>query len=62
MANRQQAKAIRHAFFAGLATAIRTTWPILSTFVGVMVALGLAVAYLEGWPMVDGVYSPSSPV
>lgn len=56
MADRLQAQAIRRAFFAGLATAIRTTWPILSAFVGTMVALGLAVAYLEGWPMIDGVY------
>jgi CBS domain containing-hemolysin-like protein len=42
--------------FSSLATAVRSTWPILSTFVGVMVARGLAVAYLEGWPMVDGVH------
>ncbi len=42
--------------FSSLATAVRSTWPILSTFVGVMVARGLAVAYLEGWPMVGGVY------
>ena len=56
MADRQQAKAIRRQFFASLATAIRSTWPILSTFVGLMVALGVVVARLEGWPMIDGVH------
>jgi hypothetical protein len=52
----QQTKAIRRAFFAALAKAIRTTWPILSAFFVLMVALGLVVAYLEGWPWIDGVY------
>lgn len=56
MADRQQNKTVRRAFFAALARAIRTTWPILSTFVGLMVALGLVVARLEEWPWIDGVY------
>lgn len=56
MGDRQQNKAIRRAFFAALAKAICATWPILSAFVGLMVALGLFVAHLEGWPMIDGVY------
>jgi len=56
MAGRQQNKVVRRAFFAALAKALRSTWPILSTFVGLMVALGIIVARLEGWPMIDGVY------
>jgi Na+-translocating ferredoxin:NAD+ oxidoreductase RnfE subunit len=56
MADRQQDKEIRRVFFAALAKAIRSTWPILSIFVGLMVALGITVARLEGWPMIDGVY------
>lgn len=56
MADRQQARAIRRKFFANLATTIRSTWPILSAFFVLMVALGLVVARLEGWPMIDGVY------
>lgn len=48
MAGRQQNKVVRRAFFAALAKALRSTWPILSTFVGLMVALGIIVARLEG--------------
>lgn len=46
----------RRRFYKELVAAIRIVWPVLSALVGVLVALGAAVAHLEGWPLLDGVY------
>ena len=34
----------------------RVVWPIFSGLLGVMVALGIVIGWLEGWTLLDGVY------
>jgi len=46
----------RRLFLRGLWSGLAVVWPVLSTLLGVMVAMGLAVALIEGWPLVDGLY------
>ena len=47
---------MRRLFFAGLWDGIRLVWPILSGLVAVMVLLGAAIGWLEGWPLGDAIY------
>lgn len=49
-------RALRRSFLTGLVTGLRVVWPILSTLLGLIVALGLAVGLLEGWSIADSVY------
>jgi len=43
-------------FFRGLFAGLGIVWPILSALLLVIVASGLVVAMLEGWPLTDGLY------
>jgi hypothetical protein len=47
---------LRHRFLAELWSGLGVVWPILSGLLGLMAALGVVVALLEGWPLTDGVY------
>jgi hypothetical protein len=50
------ARAMRRSFLAHFWTGLRVIWPILSALLVVMVALGVAVGLIEGWPLRDSVY------
>lgn len=47
---------IRRQFFVGLRGSLAVIWPILSFLLALMVALGIAISMLEGWPLADGLY------
>ena len=47
---------LRRRFIAALWAGLHVVWPVLSGLLGLMAALGVAVALLEGWPMSDGLY------
>lgn len=47
---------LRKLFFAELWNGMKVVWPILSGLLGIIVALGLVIAWREGWPLLDGVY------
>lgn len=51
-----EAKAFRRRFYRGLLRAVRVVWPIFSVILGLMVSLGLVIAWIEDWPLRDGVY------
>jgi hypothetical protein len=40
----------------GMRDGLGVVWPILSVLLSLMVALGIAISILEGWPLVDGIY------
>jgi len=40
----------------GLVFGLRVVWPVLSGLLATMVALGLAVGFIEGWPIKDSIY------
>jgi Ion channel len=48
--------ALRRQFLVLLLHGLRVVWPILALLLVVMVSLGIAVAWLEKWPLVDGIY------
>lgn len=56
MADPTRTHVVRRAFFAGLVLGIRTTWPILSALVGLMLGFGLVIGHMEGWPLSEGIY------
>jgi hypothetical protein len=47
---------LRRRFLTALARGLAVVWPVLSALLGLMAALGVAVAWLEGRPLVDGEY------
>jgi hypothetical protein len=47
---------LRLRFVVGLFRGLRVVWPILSGLLGLMVALGLAIGWLEGWTAADSLY------
>jgi voltage-gated potassium channel len=49
-------KAVRRRFFAALRRAIHVTWPVLSSFMAIQLALGLLTGFVEGWSFGDAVY------
>jgi len=49
-------KNVRRRFFFALGRAIHLTWPVLSTILAVQVALGLLIAFVEGWSVGDAMY------
>ena len=50
------ARKLRRQFMAGMGKGLGVVWPILSVLLTLMVALGIAISILEGWPLVDGIY------
>jgi hypothetical protein len=49
-------RAMRRQFLADLWTGLRVVWPVLSALLVVMVALGVAVGFIEDWPLRDSLY------
>ena len=35
---------------------LAVVWPIFSALLVLMVVLGIAIGFIEGWPMLDGLY------
>src|SRR5262245_11804556 len=50
------ARSLRQLFFSELGAGLKVVWPIVSLLLGGIVLLGLAVALLEGWHLLEGVY------
>jgi Ion channel len=50
------AQALRREFRIHLIGGLRVLWPIFAGLLGSMVALGCAVALLEGWSLFEGIY------
>ena len=46
----------RKLFFAELWNGLKVVWPIVSVLLGLMVGLGIVIAWREGWPLRDGIY------
>jgi Ion channel len=51
-----QATLVRRRFYRALIDALRVVWPVFSALLGLMIGLGAVVAYVESWPLTDGVY------
>ena len=47
---------MRRNFLAGLFSALRIVWPILSALIVLIVALGLVIGLIEGWSIQESVY------
>ncbi len=47
---------LQRRFLRELWFGLRVVWPALSLLLGLMAALGIAVALIEHWPLVDGLY------
>jgi hypothetical protein len=47
---------MRRKFAAGLLFGLKIVWPILSLLLGVIVVLGFAVGFLEGWSVHESIY------
>ena len=47
---------MRRIFFTELWNGLKVVWPILSGLLAIMVALGLVIAWREGWRLGDGLY------
>ncbi len=47
---------LRRRFLLALWTELRVVWPILWGLVGVQLALGIFVGYLEGWSLRESTY------
>ena len=54
--NRLAAKTMRRRFFVALRHATHVTWPVLSAILGIQLALGLLIGFVEGWSLGDSVY------
>ena len=50
------ARSMRRHFVAGLIAGLRVVWPILSSLIILMIALGLLVGLREGWSIQESVY------
>ena len=51
-----QSRTLRQKFVAGLLTGLQVVWPILSTLLGLIAALGLVVGLLERWSVHESIY------
>ena len=49
-------RVLRRRFVAGLFEALRVVWPILSGLLSLIVLLGVAAGWVEGWSMQESVY------
>jgi hypothetical protein len=47
---------LRRKFYRLLLSGIRIVWPVLAGLLLTLFCLGMAVAFLEGWPLLDGIY------
>ncbi|MBA4016986.1 MAG: Ion channel [Pirellula sp.] len=47
---------LRRRFVHGLYSGLRLVWPILSSLLGIIVALGLTIGMLEGWTLAESIY------
>jgi hypothetical protein len=56
MAGANRNREIRRAFYRELRAVLLLVWPVLSVLIGVMMALGMVVARIEGWALFDGFY------
>jgi hypothetical protein len=54
--NRPAPTTVRRRFFVALGYAIHVTWPVLSAILGIQIALGLLIGFVEGWSVGDAVY------
>jgi hypothetical protein len=43
-------------FFFELGHGLKIVWPIVSGLLAVMVALGMVIAWREGWGLAEGIY------
>lgn len=51
-----QPRVMRRRFVAGLFAGLRVVWPILSALLVMIVALGVAIGWLEGWSLHESIY------
>ena len=49
-------RTLRRHFLAGLLTALRVVWPILSGLLGLIIAAGLVAGMIEGWSVHESIY------
>ena len=56
MSQSRDSGALRRQFLTHLLHGLRVVWPILVGLLGLMVALGCAVALLEHWSLFEGIY------
>ena len=47
---------LRSNFIAGLLAGLGVVWPILSSLLGLIIALGVVVGLIEGWSVYDSIY------
>ena len=47
---------MRRLFFLELWNGLKVVWPIVSGLLAIMVALGMVIAWREGWHLGDGLY------
>lgn len=47
---------LRRRFMTGMRDGLGVVWPILSVLLTLMVTFGIAISFIEGWPLVDGIY------
>ena len=49
-------RSMRRLFFRDLARGLAIIWPIVSALVLAIPVLGVVIAWLERWPLADGIY------
>ena len=49
-------RTLRRNFLAGLLSALRVVWPILSALIVLIVTLGLVIGLIEGWSIQESIY------
>jgi hypothetical protein len=47
---------MRREFVGGLLVGLRVVWPVLSTLLGVIIALGVVIGLIEGWSVQESIY------
>ena len=49
-------RTLRRKFADGLLTGLSVVWPILSILLGLIIALGLVIGFIEGWSVQESIY------
>ena len=49
-------RTMRRDFAAGLLAGLRVVWPVLSALLVIIVALGVVIGLVEGWPLQESIY------